>query len=114
MHAHHSSDLADHHLGMEFVTQACGHSLSSLLGIEVLNCEPDRTIGGRFDRESPSRHTRNVKVEKIDPWFLKPYEEGTAPASATPAKSATPPPELPGKPRKTGVGALLGGTAKKT
>ena len=51
MHAHHSSDLADHHLGMEFVTQACGHSRSSLLGIEVLNCEPDRTIGGRFDRE---------------------------------------------------------------
>ncbi|MBL8384677.1 MAG: DEAD/DEAH box helicase [Burkholderiales bacterium] len=87
-------------------------------GFEPVADEPHFHAGrrersrGRFDRESPSRHTRNVKTEKVDPWFLKPYEEGTAPTSAPPAKANEPaPPATPA--RKAGVGALLGGLAKK-
>jgi superfamily II DNA/RNA helicase len=89
-------------------------------GFEPVADEPHFHAGrhertrGRFDRESSSRHTRNVKVEKVDPWFLKPYEEGTAPSSAAPAKpQGEVPPARPAGPAKGGVGALLGGLAKK-
>jgi len=89
-------------------------------GFEPVADEPHFHAGrhergrGRFDRESSSRHTRNAKVEKVDPWFLKPYEEGTAPASAAPVKTQDDvPPPRPGGASKTGVGALLGGLAKK-
>jgi len=89
-------------------------------GFEPVADEPSFHAGrhersrGRFDRESPSRHTRNVKVEKIDPWFLKPYEEGSAPAASNPTKTdSAPQPESTGA-KKAGVGALLGGLAKKT
>ena len=95
---------------------------SAAQGFEPVADEPHFHAGrherarGRFDRESPSRHTRNIKVEKVDPWFNKPYEEGSAPKAAVSA--ATPPGETPparpaGPARKAGVGALLGGLAKK-
>ncbi|MBL8379739.1 MAG: DEAD/DEAH box helicase [Burkholderiales bacterium] len=88
-------------------------------GFEPVADEPHFHAGrhersrGRFDRESPSRHTRNAKVEKIDPWFLKPYEEGSAPASAPQTKpgAAAPAPASSPAP-KAGVGALLGGGKK--
>ncbi|MFN0160343.1 MAG: DEAD/DEAH box helicase [Burkholderiales bacterium] len=88
-------------------------------GFEPVADEPHFQAGrhersrGRFDRESPSRHTRNAKVEKIDPWFLKPYEEGSAPTSAPPSKPETSLPAPTSTPaRKAGVGALLGGGKK--
>ena len=88
-------------------------------GFEPVADEPSFHAGrhersrGRFDRESPSRHTRNVKIEKIDPWFLKPYEEGSAPAAATPPKADDSPTTATSGAKKAGVGALLGGLAKK-
>ena len=86
-------------------------------GFEPVADEPHFQAGrhersrGRFDRETTSRHTRNVKVEKADPWFLKPYEAGSTPASAVASK-----PDVPASapaPKKSGLGALLGGPAKK-
>ncbi len=88
-------------------------------GFEPVASEPHQHAGrhersrGRFDRESPSRHVRNVKVEKIDPWFLKPYEAGTTPETAPPVKADIANIGSPAPLRKTGVGALLGGRPKK-
>ena len=88
-------------------------------GYEPMAAEPHFQAGrhersrGRFDRETPSRHSRNVKVEKADPWFMKPYEAGTVPPAATPAQSSPAASVSPGGSKKVGVGALLGGTAKK-
>ncbi len=88
-------------------------------GFEPVADEPHFQAGrhervrGRFDRESTSRHVRNVKVEKVDPWFMKPYEAGSSPAAAeTPREN--PSQATPAAARKTGVGALLGGLAKKS
>ena len=86
-------------------------------GFEPVADEPHFQAGrhersrGRFDRETTSRHTRNVKIEKADPWFLKPYEAGSPPASAVASKTEAPA-AAPG-PKKSGLGALLGGAAKK-
>ncbi len=86
-------------------------------GFEPVADEPHFQAGrhersrGRFDRETTSRHTRNVKVEKADPWFLKPYEAGAPPASAVASKTEAPTPAP--APKKSGLGALLGGAAKK-
>ena len=85
-------------------------------GFEPVASEPHFHAGkhershGRFDRESGSRHSRNIKVEKVekvDPWFMKPYEPGTP--SAAGAQPATPS-KAPIK--KGGIGALLGGRSK--
>jgi ATP-dependent RNA helicase RhlE len=91
-------------------------------GFEPGASEPHFSAGGRerrhgkFDRDTTSRHTRK-QAEKIDPWFLKPYEPSTpapvapvVPASASPA-TATPTPRT-GTAKKAGVGALLGGLKK--
>ena len=86
-------------------------------GFEPVADEPHFQAGrhersrGRFDRETTSRHTRNVKVEKADPWFLKPYEAGAPPGSAVASKTEAPTPAP--APKKSGLGALLGGAAKK-
>ena len=91
-------------------------------GFEPVAAEPHQHAGrhersrGRFDRESPSRHARNVQVtraEKIDPWFLKPYEAAAlpvAPVNAAAAGAANPGGALMAK--KGRVGALLGGPKK--
>jgi ATP-dependent RNA helicase RhlE len=49
------------------------------------------------------------RKEKVDPWFLKPYEPAVAPETEDrdDAKAAN------GKPQKTKVAALLGGTPKR-
>ena len=69
---------------------------------------------GRFDRDTTSRHVRNVKIEKIDPWFMKPYEAGAPVTPAAPKSDSPQQPAIGGSARKVGVGALLGGLAKKT
>jgi len=88
-------------------------------GYEPVADEPHFQAGrhertrGRFDRDTTSRHVRNVKIEKIDPWFMKPYE------ASAPVTPLAPKPDSPqqaavgGSARKVGVGALLGGLAKK-
>ena len=87
-------------------------------GFEPVAAEPHFQAGrheharGRFDRDSASRHVRNVKIEKIDPWFMKPYEAASAPV-AVEAPRQSPAQASAGGARKTGVGALLGGLAKK-
>jgi hypothetical protein len=43
--------------------------------------------------------------EKVDPWFLKPYEPATPVATATPAVP-------PAKPGRQKIAALLGGLPK--
>jgi superfamily II DNA/RNA helicase len=86
-------------------------------GFEPVASEPRHHAGkhershGRFDRDAGSRHSRNIKVEKvekIDPWFLKPYEPVAAPSAPTAASAVT---TTPGKApaKKGGMGALLGG-----
>ena len=99
-------------------------------GFEPVAAEPHQHAGrhersrGRFDRESPSRHARNVqvaKVEKIDPWFLKPYEAAALPAAPVNAAAAAPvnaassgaaKPAAALMAKKGSVGALLGGAKK--
>ena len=73
----------------------------------------DRSLP-RFDRDAGSRHSRNVKVERVeksDPWFMKPYEAAATAAAAGVDPSATVKP-LSGVAKKSGIGALLGGRAK--
>ncbi len=89
-------------------------------GYEPVADEPHFQAGrhertrGRFDRDTTSRHVRNVKIEKADPWFMKPYE-ASAPVAPPPPKPDSPQsPAIGGSARKVGVGALLGGLAKKT
>ena len=89
-------------------------------GYEPVADEPHFQAGrhertrGRFDRDTTSRHVRNIKVEKIDPWFMKPYEASAALKPAAPKSDGPQPPAIGGSARKVGVGALLGGLAKKT
>ncbi len=69
--------------------------------------ETDNPRGERVER--PDRGPRPVgapRREKVDPWFLKPYEP-----SAAPRKDATATPAAPGKP-KPKLAALLGGLPK--
>ena len=71
--------------------------------------EPARTAGPVSTATTPVRsaYSGAPRREKVDPWFLKPYE---------PAVSAPPPPvdgaNVP-KPGKAKVAALLGGTPKR-
>jgi superfamily II DNA/RNA helicase len=71
--------------------------------------ETDGARGGerteRPDRSGP-RPVGVPRREKIDPWFLKPYEPSTAPR-----KEAAAAPAAPGKP-KPKLAALLGGLPK--
>ena len=89
-------------------------------GFEPVASEPHHHAGrhehsrGRFDRDTGSRHSRNVKVErveKIDPWFMKPYEAPVTAAAGVDASAPVKPP-LTGVAKKSGIGALLGGRAK--
>ncbi len=89
-------------------------------GFEPVASEPHQHAGrhersrGRFDRDTGSRHSRNVKVErveKIDPWFMKPYEAPVTAAAGADASAPVKPP-LTGVAKKSGIGALLGGRAK--
>jgi len=69
--------------------------------------ETDSPRGERAER--PDRGPRPVgapRREKVDPWFLKPYEP-----SAAPRKDATAAPAAPSKP-KPKLAALLGGLPK--
>jgi ATP-dependent RNA helicase RhlE len=57
------------------------------------------------------RSAHAPRKEKVDPWFLKPYEpteSASQPAQAEPASQAA-----SGKPSKNKVAALLGGTPKR-
>ena len=89
-------------------------------GYEPVADEPHFQAGrherarGRFDRDTTSRHVRNIKVEKIDPWFMKPYEANSPVTPATPKSDSPQRPAIGGSAHKVGVGALLGGLAKKT
>jgi superfamily II DNA/RNA helicase len=74
--------------------------------------ESDNPRGERAERtERPDRGPRTFgapRREKIDPWFLKPYEPAAAPrkeASAAPAAPSKPKPKL---------AALLGGLPKQS
>ncbi|HEX2531593.1 MAG TPA: DEAD/DEAH box helicase [Burkholderiaceae bacterium] len=75
-----------------------------------------------FERRSSAAPARGAQYgrsayaprkEKIDPWFLKPYEpaEPGAPSGKTGQNGA--PPAAPGKPQKAKVAVLLGGTPKR-
>ncbi|MFS2020293.1 ATP-dependent helicase, partial [Massilia sp. CT11-108] len=60
--------------------------------------------------ERPDRGPRSYgapRREKLDPWFLKPYEPAAAPRKETPAA-----PAASGKP-KPKLAALLGGLPKQ-
>jgi superfamily II DNA/RNA helicase len=70
--------------------------------------ESDNPRGERTER--PDRAPRNFSAprrEKIDPWFLKPYEPAATPRKETPAA-----PAASGKP-KPKLAALLGGLPKQ-
>ncbi len=88
-------------------------------GYEPVADEPHFQAGrherarGRFDRDTTSRHVRNVKVEKIDPWFMKPYEASSPVTPAAPKSDSPQRPAIGTSAQKVGVGALLGGLAKK-
>ncbi|TFV87297.1 DEAD/DEAH box helicase [Oxalobacteraceae bacterium OM1] len=55
-----------------------------------------------------SRSSHAPRKEKVDPWFLKPYEPSAAPET-NPADDKP----MPGKPQKAKVAALLGGMPKR-
>jgi superfamily II DNA/RNA helicase len=57
-----------------------------------------------------SAYSPSQRKEKIDPWFLKPYEASVAEAPATGDTAAT---SSTVKPQKVKVAALLGGTPKR-
>jgi hypothetical protein len=61
----------------------------------------------RAPRSGPSSGP-SPRREKVDPWFLKPYEPANAPARETQAAS----PASSSKPRQK-VAALLGGLPKQ-
>jgi superfamily II DNA/RNA helicase len=59
-------------------------------------------------------HAAAPRKEKIDPWFLKPYEPSN-PAPASEVKKSEPPASSPAeKPQKNKVASLLGGGIKRS
>jgi superfamily II DNA/RNA helicase len=73
-----------------------------------------RPAEGEVAPRMPERAPRSSSAppprrEKVDPWFLKPYEPTSAPAPAAPASSN---PSI--KPAKQKVAALLGGMPKQS
>ncbi len=72
----------------------------------------DRYGSSRSDRgERTERHSPAPRKEKVDPWFLKPYEP-TAEAEAAPVQTSSEK-SLAIKPGKVKVAALLGGRPKQ-
>ncbi|HCY63580.1 MAG TPA: DEAD/DEAH box helicase [Oxalobacteraceae bacterium] len=73
----------------------------------------------RRDEERSGRSERNAyapaqRKEKIDPWFLKPYEpQQPAPVSALESGTPASKTSSAAKPQKTKVAALLGGMPKR-
>ncbi|MBV8666380.1 MAG: DEAD/DEAH box helicase [Burkholderiaceae bacterium] len=73
-----------------------------------------RSIERRRDdgeRRSPPARSAPPRREKIDPWFLKPYEPATASDAAAASEAPAKSPSI--KPQKTRMAALLGGTPKR-
>jgi ATP-dependent RNA helicase RhlE len=68
---------------------------------------PARGLEARGER-SPRAAGPSARREKVDPWFLKPYEPTTAPAPAAPAASTA-----SVKPGRQKVAFLLGGSPKQ-
>ncbi|EJL92767.1 DNA/RNA helicase, superfamily II [Herbaspirillum sp. CF444] len=75
--------------------------------------------GDRSERSSAPRETQSYgrsngggRKEKVDPWFLKPYEPTAAPAPLE-AGAAVAKPAASSKPPKHKVAALLGGMPKR-
>ncbi|AKZ62518.1 DEAD/DEAH box helicase [Herbaspirillum hiltneri N3] len=66
----------------------------------------------RRDTQSYGR-SGGVRREKVDPWFLKPYEPTAAPAPVDASVSAAGAAKPAGKPSKHKVAALLGGMPKR-
>ncbi len=58
---------------------------------------------------APERSARPPRKDKIDPWFLKPYEPEVQPTAANTAEPAA----KPAKAQKTRIAALLGGAPKR-
>ncbi|MEO7495066.1 MAG: DEAD/DEAH box helicase [Massilia sp.] len=58
--------------------------------------------------ERSARGPAPLRRDKVDPWFLKPYEPAVAPAPATPT------PAVAVKPARQKVAALLGGMRKQS
>ncbi|MBI1891059.1 MAG: DEAD/DEAH box helicase [Burkholderiales bacterium] len=71
---------------------------------------PRREEAQRSGQGRPT-YTPTPRKEKVDPWFLKPYEP-SQPAPVTENKEADSKP-VTAKPQKTKVAALLGGTRKR-
>jgi ATP-dependent RNA helicase RhlE len=74
---------------------------------------PGRERGERERSERGERPGRNgngplPRREKVDPWFLKPYEPSVPPAPAEPGSNGAAP-----KPAKQKIAALLGGLPKQ-
>jgi superfamily II DNA/RNA helicase len=67
----------------------------------------ERAPASRGSQYSRSSHA--PRKEKVDPWFLKPYE----PAEPAPRQEAESPAQTNAKPQKNKVAALLGGTPKR-
>jgi ATP-dependent RNA helicase RhlE len=72
---------------------------------------PPARSAERPDRgeRSPRPSGPSPRRDKVDPWFLKPYEPSTAPTPSAPPVSANP--NI--KPGKQKVAALLGGLPKQ-
>ncbi|HEY8608870.1 MAG TPA: DEAD/DEAH box helicase [Noviherbaspirillum sp.] len=69
---------------------------------------PEEGASSHRERERGSGRGFAPRREKVDPWFLKPYEPSSADVKQE-SEAASP----PAKPQKTKVAALLGGTPKR-
>ncbi len=67
----------------------------------------------RRDTQSYGRSGGGARREKVDPWFLKPYEPTVAPAPLDASLSAAGAAKPAGKPSKHKVAVLLGGMPKR-
>jgi ATP-dependent RNA helicase RhlE len=71
---------------------------------------PRTSSGGSSSSGNGSGNGPSPRRDKVDPWFLKPYEPATPPANAAPAASSGSTSSI--KPAKHKLAALLGGGPK--
>ncbi len=67
-------------------------------------------FAGRAAAPERGGHAPAVRKDKIDPWFLKPYEPEVLPNPEPPSAAVV---KAPGKAQKTKIAALLGGAPKR-
>jgi ATP-dependent RNA helicase RhlE len=72
----------------------------------------DREGASRSRAPERSRSSYSPRKEKIDPWFLKPYEPETSATSPVDEDKQSPERSSSAKPQKK-VAALLGGSPKR-